>query len=90
MDVKQSRPRRDRDPRRRTMTMACRSDFNIIASMDECLGPVQQDIGTMADFTDTLSTYGLNQIPAFGSRFTWIGVCQGRQIWKKLDRILVN
>ncbi|XP_071902721.1 uncharacterized protein [Coffea arabica] len=24
------------------------------------------------------------------SRFTWMGICQGRHIWKRLDRVLMN
>ncbi|XP_027083525.2 uncharacterized protein [Coffea arabica] len=65
-------------------------DFNVTASIVEYLGPAQQNMGAITVFVDTISTCSLHSVSAFGSRFTWTGICQGRRIWKRLDRVLIN
>ncbi|XP_071902066.1 uncharacterized protein [Coffea arabica] len=44
----------------------------------------------MNDFTDCISSSGLKPVTATGSRFTWTGIHQGRHVWKRLDRVLMN
>ncbi|XP_071926291.1 uncharacterized protein [Coffea arabica] len=44
----------------------------------------------MNDFADCISSSGLKTVTATGSRFTWAGICQGRRVWKRLDRVLMN
>ena len=65
-------------------------DFNVVAAADEYAGQAVQDLTAMAEFAECISTCGLKEIPFSGSRYTWTGIRQGRRIWKRLDRLLMN
>ncbi|KAJ8772025.1 hypothetical protein K2173_027202 [Erythroxylum novogranatense] len=65
-------------------------DFNVIASLDECVGAAHPDLGSMANFVEFLSQSVLQELPTAGGRFTWVGVCSRGRMWKKLDLILFN
>nr|XP_027067853.1 uncharacterized protein LOC113693523 [Coffea arabica] len=65
-------------------------DFNVVAAADEYAGQATQDLTAMAEFAECISACDLKEIPFSGSRYTWTGIRQGRRIWKRLDRLLMN
>ncbi|KAL3522936.1 hypothetical protein ACH5RR_015770 [Cinchona calisaya] len=65
-------------------------DFNVIEFPAKYLGRAQQHRQSMADFSHMIMQYRLKNLAPSGSNFTWTGVCQGKPIWKRLDRILIN
>ncbi|XP_027067398.1 uncharacterized protein [Coffea arabica] len=65
-------------------------DFNVVAAADKYAGQAAQDLTAMAEFAECISACGLKEIPFSGSRYTWTGIRQGRRIWKRLDRLLMN
>lgn len=65
-------------------------DFNSITSVDESIGPVPPDLGSIADFADFLGQCDLRELPTSGGTFTWTGMRSRGRVWRKLDRLLFN
>lgn len=65
-------------------------DFNCLASVDESVGPLPPDLGSINDFADFLGQCDLRELPASGGSFTWTGMRARGRVWRKLDRLLFN
>ncbi|VFQ79181.1 unnamed protein product [Cuscuta campestris] len=65
-------------------------DFNKVASISEHKGPICPDIGSIEDFTQTISDRELVFPPFLGNSFTWFGKRGRGNVCRRLDRVLVN
>lgn len=61
-------------------------DFNIIQCNDDKVGGIMQASSAKAEFNACIQHCGLLDLPYEGNRLLWVR----RQIWARLDRVLVN
>ncbi|KAK4382538.1 hypothetical protein Sango_2863000 [Sesamum angolense] len=66
-------------------------DFNAVLDMSEVSGASGDIRVAMNEFNDCILQTGLLSMPMQGERFTWHNCSlDGRSLWKRLDRLLVN
>ncbi|KAL0293769.1 UNVERIFIED_CONTAM: Retrovirus-related Pol polyprotein from type-2 retrotransposable element R2DM [Sesamum angustifolium] len=66
-------------------------DFNAVLDMSEVSGTSGDIRVAMNEFNDCILQTGLLSLPMQGERFTWHNCSlDGRSLWKRLDRLLVN
>ncbi|KAL0293373.1 UNVERIFIED_CONTAM: Transposon TX1 uncharacterized protein [Sesamum angustifolium] len=71
--------------------MAGRRGFNAVLDLSEVSGASGDIRVAMNEFNDCILQTGLLPLPMQGERFTWHNCSlDGRSLWKKLDRLLVN
>ncbi|KAK4384223.1 hypothetical protein Sango_3080800 [Sesamum angolense] len=66
-------------------------DFNVVLDLSEVSGASGDIRVAMNEFNDCILQTGLLSLPMQGESFTWHNCSlDGRSLWKRLDRLLVN
>ncbi|XP_031100721.1 uncharacterized protein LOC116004702 [Ipomoea triloba] len=65
-------------------------DFNVISSIAEYRGNASPDLGSISDFSEFINDSSLIDLATLGNQYTWHGVRNTGDVWKRLDRFLMT